>query len=148
MEICMKLKLPVLLHTFVVISKLLVIVTGISDYSWGLDWWIDLLTSYTIRSYLQAIWHYHWFKQLVKRRAMIWTMGLCSSPGRVKNFFFPTSRLALGPPSLQSNGYQGSFPGGKAAAAWSLPLASKIKIKKIWVYTSNFHIRLHGAVLN
>jgi hypothetical protein len=29
-----------------------------------------------------------------------------------------------GPPNLLSNGYQGSFPRGKAAGAWSLPLTS------------------------
>jgi hypothetical protein len=39
-----------------------------------------------------------------------------------------------GPPSLLSNGYRGSFPGSKAAEAWSWPLISPI--------------HLHGVVLN
>jgi hypothetical protein len=61
----MKLKVPILMHTFVIISKLLDIVMCISDYRWGLDWWIDLLTHYTMNLYLQAIWHYRLFKQSV-----------------------------------------------------------------------------------
>jgi hypothetical protein len=41
-----------------------------------------------------------------------------SSPGGFNNFLFSTSsRPALGPPNLLSSGYQGLFPGGKAAGA-------------------------------
>jgi hypothetical protein len=44
--------------------------------------------------------------------------GRSSNPGRVKNCLISkSSRPALGSPSLLSNGYRGSFPGGKAAGA-------------------------------
>jgi hypothetical protein len=36
----------------------------------------------------------------------------------------PRSDLLWGPPSLLTNGYQGSFPGGKAAGTWTWPLTS------------------------
>jgi hypothetical protein len=42
--------------------------------------------------------------------------SIFSSPRRSDRFW--------GPPSLLSNGYRGSFPGGKAAGAWSWPLTS------------------------
>jgi hypothetical protein len=52
--------------------------------------------------------------------------GLSSNPGRVKNFLFSTSsRPVLGPTQASySMGARGSFPGGKAARAWSWPLTS------------------------
>jgi hypothetical protein len=52
--------------------------------------------------------------------------GQGSLPGRSKKFFSTPQRpdQLWGPPSLLCNGYQGSFPEGKAAGAWSWPLAS------------------------
>jgi hypothetical protein len=44
------------------------IVTCISDYRRGLDWWINLLTPYKINSYLQAIQRYRWFTQFTFHR--------------------------------------------------------------------------------
>jgi hypothetical protein len=39
------------------------------------------------------------------------------SPGKGRTFSCPRSDRFWGPPSLLSNGYRGSFPGGKAAGA-------------------------------
>jgi hypothetical protein len=33
------------------------IVTCISEYRWGLDWWIDLLAPYTVNTYANADLH-------------------------------------------------------------------------------------------
>jgi hypothetical protein len=42
-----------------------------------------------------------------------------------------------GPPNLLSNGYQGLFPGGKAAWAWSWTFTqASAGVKKMWIYTS------------
>jgi hypothetical protein len=49
-----------------------------------------------------------------------------SIPGGCREFFYkpPRPERLWGPPSLLSNGYQGLFPWGKAAGAWSWPLIS------------------------
>jgi hypothetical protein len=54
-----------------------------------------------------------------------WMIG-GSSPGRGwENFSLPPRPELLWDPSiLLPNGYQGSFPGSKAAEAWSWPLTS------------------------
>jgi hypothetical protein len=42
-----------------------------------------------------------------------------------------------------------SFPGVKAAGAWSLPhIPTSVEVKNTWIYTSIPLIRLHGVVLN
>jgi len=51
---------------------------------------------------------------------MDWMIG-GSSPGRGSEFLSspPCPDRLWGAPRLLSNGYQGPFPGGKAAKAWS-----------------------------
>jgi hypothetical protein len=59
------------------------IVTCISDYRWDSDWWIDLLTSYIINTYLQAIQLYRLLTQFTIH-CYTHTRILClhfSSPG-------------------------------------------------------------------
>jgi hypothetical protein len=53
-----------------------------------------------------------------------WSWG--SNPGRGWEFFSspPRPNRFWGPPSLLSSGYQGFFPGGKAAGTWSWSLTS------------------------
>jgi len=59
-----------------------------------------------------------------------WTVALsvplCRYPGGGWEFFSspPHPHRLSGPPSLLSNGYQCSFPSGKAVGAWSWPLTS------------------------
>jgi hypothetical protein len=56
----------------------------------------------------------------VEKKLAQYTIGVLVFDSRrgLRIFLFTTaSRTALGPPSLLSNGYQGLFPGGKAAGA-------------------------------
>jgi hypothetical protein len=58
------------------------------------------------------------------------------------------SRPALGPTSLLSSGYRGSYPGVKRPwreAVYSPPCS--VEIKNAWNYTSISSIRLHDMVL-
>jgi hypothetical protein len=41
-----------------------------------------------------------------------------------------------GPPSLLSNGYRGSFPGGKAGRETDHSTPTSAEVKKMWIYTS------------
>jgi len=50
--------------------------------------------------------------------------GFDSRKGKYFFLFTTASRPALGPPRALPNGYQGFFPGGRAAGAWSWPLTS------------------------
>jgi hypothetical protein len=44
------------------------------------------------------------------------------------------------PPNLLSDEYGGSFPGGRAAEAWSWPLSSRYwGVKKMWIFISAPH---------
>jgi hypothetical protein len=52
-------------------------------------------------------------------------------------------------PASYPMGTGGSFPGGKAARAWSWPhLHLVLRSKNAWGYTSTPTIRLHGVVLS
>jgi hypothetical protein len=58
----------------------------------------------------------------------------------VSSRIFSSTRCSdrpLRPPSLLSNRYQGLFPGGEVAGAWSWSLTStSAEVKKMWIYTS------------
>jgi hypothetical protein len=52
-------------------------------------------------------------------------------------------------PASYPMGTRGSFPGGKAAGAWSWSLTSiSAEVKNVWSYISTPPVRLHGAVLS
>jgi hypothetical protein len=81
----------------------------------------------------------------------------CPSTGRVRfpagaGNFSPHHRVQNGSGAHQASytkGTRGSFPGGKAAAAWSWPLTpSGAEVKNAWSYTSTPPIRLRGGVLS
>jgi len=64
--------------------------------------------------------------RVVQRLATDWTTGVpgVRLPARDGNFSSPPRPAWIwGPPSPLSNGYLVFFPGGKAAGAWSWPLA-------------------------
>jgi hypothetical protein len=77
---------------------------------------------------------------------MIWSSSLCRS----WEFFTspPCPDLLWGPSSLLSDGYQGSFPGGKAAGAWSWPVTSFLcRGQECFGYTSIPPVRPHWVML-
>jgi hypothetical protein len=51
-------------------------------------------------------------------------------------------------PATYPMGTRGSFPGGKAAGAWSWPLTSSAEVKECVELYLHSPIRLHGVVLN
>jgi hypothetical protein len=53
----------------------------------------------------------------------------CELDGRDFDFFLQRPHRLYGPPSLLSNGYGDSFPGGKAAGSLDLQLQSSAKVK-------------------
>jgi hypothetical protein len=74
-------------------------------------------------------------RQLIKTNENFihnWRIFKCHTPCETRNlqpytWIFSSPRRPgrlWGPPSLLSNGYGGSFPGGKAAGAWRWPLIS------------------------
>jgi hypothetical protein len=66
-----------------------------------------------------------WKKNRSRYSDWLWA-GWPRGPGRVKNFLFSmSSRLAEVHSTSYPMGTGGSFPGGKAAGAWSWPLTSK-----------------------
>jgi hypothetical protein len=76
--------------------------------------------------------------------------GCTSIKTRVKNFLFSvSSRPALGPPNLLSNGYRGLFPRGWSGRGVKLTTHFQLvpRSRKFW----SLHplpIHLHGVVLN
>jgi hypothetical protein len=105
-------------------------VTGISKYETNKGRHYDEDANFTIPNTLRLICYFHLMYPQRGMRSWDSPVSVVTSPqaGQVgfdsrqgqELFLFATaSRLSLGPlpPSLLSNGYRGSFPGGKAAGA-------------------------------